>query len=924
METRFAGTGRHAALLGRARECAALDDLISAIRGGEGRALVIRGEAGIGKTALLKYLVEAASGVTVVRAVGVESEMELAYAGLHLLCSGLLDRLSRLPIPQRRALEIVFGLSDGAPPDRFLVGLAILGLLSEVAEERPVLCVVDDMQWLDQASALTLAFVARRLRADPVGIVFALREPGEELSHVPELEVRGLVNGDARALLNSSLGFIVDRPVREQVVAETRGNPLALLELTRGLSAGQLAGGFGLPGALSLAGRVEERFLQRLQAVPEDSRRLLLVAAADPTGDPALLWRAAERLGMAGTVLDPVAAAGLLEVGSRVRFRHPLVRSAVYRAAAPEQRRDAHRALAEATDGTVDPDRRAWHLAEAAAGPDEEVADELERAAARALARGGLTAAAAFLERATTLTLEPSRRADRALAAAQRKIQGGALDAIPGLLALAQAGPLSELQQARLDQVRGQLAFVSNRGSSAAALLLNAAKRLEPIAPELARAAYTDAMYGALFAAHLAAPGSSLRDVALAASAGSRQAPAAEELFLDGVAATFGQGYAAGVPLLRRALRAFGGTLTGGQELRRMSLAFLAASHLWDDDDWERISDQWATLCREEGAISELPLSLNSRAMVLVFAGDLDGGDSLVQELKATTEATGIASVPYGAMFLAALQGREAELSRLTEATAQEAMARGQGLTLAITALTMALLYNGLGRYESALAVAREVSELPDQLGTMVRAVAELVEAAVRCGELDLAERALERLEGMARATCTDWALGVAARSRALLSDGEIAENSYREAIERLERTRVRVELARAHLVYGEWLRREGRLVDARERLRVAHDMLSAMGIEAFAGRARMELLATGEKVRKRTVETVDELTEHERQIARLAGGGFSNAEIGSRLFLSPRTIEWHLSKVFGKLGVSSRKELSSALSDVGAVVPSV
>jgi hypothetical protein len=454
-----------------------LDDFAGAVRHGESRSLVLRGEAGIGKTVLLEYLIASASDMTVLRAAGVESDMELAYAGLHQLCAPLLDRLGRLPGPQQQALEIVFGLSTGAAPDRFLVGLGLLSLLSEVADEGPVLCVVDDVQWLDRASALTLAFVARRLLAEPVGILFAAREPGEELRHFSGLEVHGLRNGDARALLGSAVRFTLDARVRDRVIAEMRGNPLALIELPRGLTATQLAGGFGLLGPQALTGRIEESFVARLKELPDDARVLLLVAAADPVGDPLLLWRAAERLGIGPVAAEGPEANGLLAIGERVTFRHPLVRSAMYRSAAPDERRAAHLALAKATDREVDPDRRAWHLAAAAPGPDEEVAVELERSAGRAQARGGLAAAAAFLQRAVELTPEPPRRSERALAAAQASVQAGAFDAALGLLATAEAGALDELHRARVDLLRGQVAFATSWGSDAVSLRLGGSSR---------------------------------------------------------------------------------------------------------------------------------------------------------------------------------------------------------------------------------------------------------------------------------------------------------------------------------------------------------------------------------------------------------------------------------------------------------------
>src|SRR4051794_22673772 len=361
-------------LWGREREQALLHETLSSIRRSESRTLVLRGEAGIGKTALLEYLIASASDLTVARATGVESEMELAYASLHQLCAPMLDHLERLPAPQRDALRIVFGLSAGPAPDRFMVGLAVLSLVSDVAEQRPLLCVVDDAQWLDQTSALTLAFVARRLLAEPVGLVFAAREPGEELRHAPDLEVHGLPSGDARALLGSAVRFMLDERVRDRIIAETRGNPLALLELPRGLSPTELAGGFGLMGPHGLPGRIEESYIRRLRSLSDDARLVLLVAAAEPVGDPLLLWRAAERLGLELSTAAADEIEGLLAIGERVTFLHPLVRSAVYRSAPLQRRRAAHVALAEATDRDVDPDRRAWHLAQASTAPDEPVA----------------------------------------------------------------------------------------------------------------------------------------------------------------------------------------------------------------------------------------------------------------------------------------------------------------------------------------------------------------------------------------------------------------------------------------------------------------------------------------------------------------------------------------------------------------------
>ena len=911
--------GRRTALYGRADECALLDALIDAVRRGESRSLILRGEAGIGKTALLEYLIGSASDLTVARAVGVESEMELAYASLHQLCAPMLDRLSGLPGPQRRAFEIVFGLSAGAPPDRFVVALAALSLFSEMAEERPLLCVVDDAQWLDKASALTLAFVVRRLLAEAVGVVFAARQPGKELTHVPELEVRGLRNGDANALLGRAVQFRLDERVRDRIVAETRGNPLALLELPRGLTAIQLAGGFGIIGTRALSVRIEESFIRRLGKLSDDARLLLLVAAAEPLGEPLLVLRASEQLGI---VVSAVGAEtdGLLAIGERVIFRHPLVRSAVYRSADVKDRRAAHLALADATDPEADPDRRAWHLAAAAAGPDEQVAVELERSAGRAQARGGLAAMAAFLERAATLTEDPARRAGRALAAAQASVQAGAFDAAQGLLASAEADPLDEFGRARIELLRAQLAFASSRGTEATPLLLAAARRLEPLDLSLARETYLDAFSAALFGARLNST-VGLADVARAARAAPRQsndAPRASDLLLDALVALTDD-YDTAIPLCRQALDELSGERVSPQErLRWLWQGCVVALEAWDDASAYVLSNRSVEIARETGTLSELALALSARTPVLVFCGEFSAAASTVAETQSVEAATGITAAPYGALILEAWRGKPREARTLIETTIREVAPRGEGIGVAISEYARAVLCNGLGQYEEAL-VAAESARGYREVVAENWGLSELIEPATRTGRTDLATHAMDRLARKARATGTDWALGIEARSRALLSEGDLAEGHFRAAIDHLDRTRVRVDLARAHLLYGEWLRREHRRVDARAELRAALDEFRSIGMQAFAERARGELVATGEKVPKRTVETRDELTAQERQIGELARGGLSNPEIGERLFLSPRTVEWHLRKVFGKLGIRSRRELRHALGGPGA-----
>ena len=896
---------------------------MAGVRAGEGRALVVRGEPGVGKTVLLDYLAGRASGCRVARAAGVQSEMELAFAALHQLCAPMLDHAESLPVPQREALRTAFGLSAGPVPDRFLVGLAVLGLLSETAGERPLVCIVDDQQWLDHASAQALGFAARRLAADPVGLVFAARVPGEDVAGLPELLVEGLAEDDAAALLESVLTGLtgpLDAQVRDRIIADTHGNPLALLELPRGLTSAQLTGGFGVSSAMPLDGRIEESFRRQLETLPAQTQRLVQLAAADPTGDPVLVWRAAGRLAIGPGAAGPAAEAGLAEFGARVRFRHPLVRSAAYRLASVQTRQELHGALAEATDPAADPDRRAWHRAQAAPGPDEEVAAELEHSAGRAQRRGGLAAAAAFLEQSARLTLDPARRAQRALAAAQAKHQAGALDAALGLLAMAQAGPLDELQRARSDLLRAQIAFSSSHGRDAPPLMLSAAKQLEALDAGLARKTYLEAFTAALFVGRLSP---AVGDVARAArTAPAPPAPArAPDLLLDGLALLVTEGYAAGTPALRRALlTARGQDIPAEEGLSWLWLAERAAMAVWDDETWHILASRHLKLARDAGALSELPLAVRSRILLHTHAGELQQGAALIAEAQAVADATGSQLAPYGATGIAAFRGHEAEATELIQANMDGVTSRGEGRGVT-SGYSAALLYNGLGHYDKALAAAELVCEY-DDIGVLGWSLTELVEAAVRSGQPARASDALQRLTETTRASGTDWALGTEARSRALLSEGETAENCYREAIERLGRTRMRPAMARAHLLYGEWLRRENRRRDARAELRTAHGLFTTMGLEAFAERARRELLATGDTVRKRTVETVSELTAQEAHIAQLAADGRTNVEIGAQLFLSTRTVEWHLSKVYTKLGVGSRRELRRALASPGQADP--
>jgi DNA-binding CsgD family transcriptional regulator len=913
--------GHATGLMDRHRECDALARLIKEVRTGHSQALVVRGDPGVGKTVLMDYLAGRAPECRVVRAVGMQSEMELVFSGLHQLCAPILDHLGRLPAPQQDALRTAFGIAPGPSPDRFLVALAVLGLLSEAAGDRPLICLVDDEQWLDRASAQALGFTARRLAADPVALVFAAREPSDELAGLPELQVDGLPDEDARALLDAALTAPLDARVRDLIVAEARGNPLALLELPRGLSPAELAGGFGLPGAAPLAGRIEDSFVRQVQALPDQTRRLLQLAAADPSGDRSLVWRAAGRLGIPVQAGAPAMAAGLVEFAAGVRFRHPLARSAAYRSAAIPDRQRMHAALAEVTDPAADPDRRAWHRAQATARPDEDVALELERSAGRAQTRGGLAAAAAFLERAVQLTANPARHVERILAAAQAHMQAGAFGKALELLATTDAGSLDEIASARVDLLRGQIVFASSRDSGeASSLLLRAANRLAPLDLDLAREAYLSAWMAAAFAAHLAGAGDLLE-----ISRGARALPAPNhllrplDLLLDGFARLVIDGRGAAAPTLRQAVNAFASADTPVKEVLQFGwMAMGAADALWDVDSWRAIQVRQVRLARAAGALEQLPVDLAMLAQGDTQHGDFAAADSHIAESEAIATAIGGGRhASYTAMYLAAQRGHEAEVTPLAEATLAAAEAGGYASAVAAVHWAVAILHNGHGRYTDALAAAEEaIREGAVFLSSW--ALPELIEAASRSGNTHLAAGALKRLADITQAGGTDFGLGIEARCRALLTGGAAAGDLYQQAIDRLSRTRLRPELARTHLLFGEWLRREGRLPDAREQLRTAHGMFTAIGMEAFAERARLELIAAGGKAPKRSSQTRDQLTPQEEQIARLARDGLSNPEIGAQLFLSARTVEWHLRKIFGKLGVGSRRELDAALAQLG------
>jgi DNA-binding CsgD family transcriptional regulator len=919
------GRVQHPRLFGRKSECDALDRLLSDAISGTSRVMVLRGDAGVGKSALLAYVSHRAADWRVATAVGVESEMELAYSGLHQLSGPMLDHLDRLPAPQREALATVFGLSAGPAPDRFLVGLASLTLFAEVAEEQPLICIVDDAQWLDSASAQIIGFVGRRLLAERIALVCSARTDigNDVLPGLPDLSIDGLGESDARALLLSNVMGPLDAAVCDQIVNESHGNALALLEFPRTWNVATLAGGFGLPETHPVVSKIEQSYARRLGVLPSETQLIVLAAAAEPLGDPILLHRAAETLGVDMTAADPAVDAGLVQIGGRIEFAHPLVRSAAYHLAAAEDRHRVHRALADATDRDTDPDRRVWHRARAMPGPGEEVAAELERSAGRAQARGGVAAAAAFLQRAVALTVDPRRRAQRALAAAQLCRQAGAFDAALALLASAEDGPLDESQRARVDLVRGHVAWASGHGSSQAPpLLLSAGKRLEPLDAELARQIYMTAWFAASQAGPT--PKSDIREICRAILAVPQPVgpPRPHHMLLDGLALLATDGFAAAAPILQRAAELL--PEMSDEEVLGWGIAASAATAaMWDQEGLLAISTRLVRLVREAGALAELPLHLYSLGVATTWIGDFPGGAAIAAETDSIAAATGSHFPPFTLLRLRSLQGRESESSALIAEVIRQTAASGEQASAIPAHWAAAVLYNGLARYKEAASAAVKAGSNHLDPWTTTWVLPELVEAAARTGDAQLARDALKRLADTTQPCGTDLAVGIEARCRALISDGPTAESSYREAIDRLGRTRIRPELARAHLLYGEWLRRKGRRLNARQQLRTAHAMFVAIGMEAFAERAGRELLATGEKLHNPTNHTGDQLTPQEEQIARLARDGLSNPEIGAQLFLSARTVEWHLGKVFTKLDISSRRQLRVALRQQNRLLPS-
>ncbi|MCV7377918.1 transcriptional regulator [Mycobacterium alsense] len=901
-------------LVGRRAEQQKLSELVDRVRGGGSAVLVLRGEAGIGKTALLLDVRDRDADLRVIALSGAESELELTYAGIQLLCAPLLGHIDRLPDPQRKALRVALGLRDGAAPDPLRVGLAVLSLLSESATERPTICIIDDAQWVDRTSLQALVFAGRRLSAEPVMMVFAARgsQAHPELSALPELHLAGLSDADARALLATIIPTRLDESVRENILAEADGNPLALLELSRALPPARLAGGYGLASAGPVATRIEQTYGQRLGELPSQTRTLLLIAAAEPTGEPTWLWAAAARLGVGADAGIPAEQSGLVTVDTRLRFRHPLVRSAVYGGATPSERRQAHAALAEVIPGALAQEHRVWHRAHAANAPDEAVAMDLQRSAEQASRRGGTAAAAAFLARAAELTPDPVHRAERGLAAALSKLDAGDPTGAARMLA-AVTGTDNELLSARADLVRAKIAFAAQRGRDAPPLLLAAAEKLRLVDAALARDAFLEALVAAMIVGRLHADpkGSAAAIAAAARQLPPPAEPASADLLLDGLVVRLTEGHTAAAPLLRRAInRYLGEDAAGMADPRSHDITLRVLLDLFDQDTYNHLNAHQLELLRAAGELTVLPAALTTYAGSCVTAGDFAQAQDLLEQSDAIATATGAPPHHSIKTYLAACRGQEQLARQLAQATISEASERGEGSEITVVLFALAVLHNGLAQYDEAF-TACTTSLKYDDVGMYGHLLNEMVEAAARSGETNAAKAAAAQLIERAETTDTATARGYAARAKALMSVGSAAEQEYRLAITELGQSPLKVLTARTHLLFGEWLRRENRRTEARTELRTAYEMFLQMGADGFTERSRRELMAAGEPlgIQRRDTSTAI-LTTQESYIARLAGDGYTNAEIASHLFISPRTVEWHMSKIFTKLGVSSRREL--------------
>jgi len=907
-------------LLGREEEQSSILRNIEAARSGFSAVLALRGEAGIGKTALLDFAVEQSPDLQVARISGSEWEMGLGYSGLHQLTLPFLGGLEVLPAPQRNALRSAFGMDFGSEPNRFMVALATLTLLAEVASERPLLCVIDDAHWIDEDSAGALAFVARRLHADRVAMLFGLREIREYLpmfEGLPALELSGLAEKPARELLGSVVHGRIGKRVADRIVSETRGNPLGLIALGGELSAEKVSSGSPLE-ILPISERLEQRFLRDVRALSQPDQALLLAAAADPTLDNDRLCRAGAVLGFENPEASEAGVGQLLDLGPPIAFRHPLIRSAVYYGSSTTDRRRTHEVIASLIDSDTDPDRWAWHLGAAAIGPDEDTAAVLQQAAERGRSRGGFSGSAGLLTRAAELTPNEHRRAERFLAAASATVMAGVPQRSQSLLDLALPGLDSPAELAEALRVRGatlRLLF----DPAAVSALVEAARALEPYDIREARDTWLAALEAEVLAQH-DMTGSSLRSVAaeaLKVPEDSQNAGSMGDLLLKGIASRIAIGHSTAVPMLREAIAMMCTDGPYGEPNLPSPwwLGDIACRELWDDSSRREILHRLTAACRDRGALFSLSIALLAQFERETWVGHFDLAEALFVEGRDITTDIGMEVMLWDLFKVTLLgwRGLDAETRLVVAQSEALSESAGIGALLHHAYTGLVILELGGGKYEEALRYAQRIyDDDPPGYGTQI--LPELVEAGVRSGHMEMAMAALDRLSDRVKMAGTPLALGILSRSRALVESGENAETLFRESIAQLAGTESAPEVARARLLYGEWLRREKRRVEARTELHLAYEAFDTLGANAFAERTRIELKATGAEARKRSAGTLNDLTPQEEQVARFAASGSTNPEIAAQMFLSASTVEYHLRKVFRKLGLTSRRQLKMSL----------
>ncbi|MFI5728515.1 AAA family ATPase [Kribbella sp. NPDC051587] len=874
----------------RQQELQAIEALTQGAAAGHGGAVVVLGEAGIGKSTLIETVTERLDGWLVLRADGTEFERDLPYAALHQLCSPVIEARTGLPDVQRQALESVFGLAAGTTPSPLMVGLAVLGLLNEL--QQPLCCVVDDVQWIDAGTRQALAFVARRISSEGIALILAGRPDGAGFSDLPQLPLTGLDEKEAQALLRSTGRAGLDSDVLDRILAEAHGNPLALLEFD-GASGGQRRG---------VVEELEAEFTRRVRRLPEATQLLLSLAAAEPVGDLGLLRRAAKRLDLTLAAAAEAEDEELVMLGPRLRFRHPLVRSAAYQSATPGVRRRLHAALADATDVETDPDRRAWHRAHAVIDTDEEVATELTQAAERTQLRGDFASAAAFLERAAQLSPEPVEQAARLLAAAGLRLKLGTFSEAGELLTQAERRPLDAAQRAQVKLQRATIDVYVTRSPEATAALVSAAPDL---GPEDATGTYIEAFSSAMFIDRM--PGR-LRQLGarIRAQVPPCENPRPADLLLTALLDQAMLPVDEAVPAMCRAVDSF-----RTAELADpwwMELACMMALDLRDSEATDEISAHQVELARRQSALAILPQALKFQAVTKTMFGRFDEAEAELAEAAAIDEAAGSLSLAFADVILAAWRGNTEEFDEV-RASIQNRVERDE---LVAELYAAAVLRNGLGDYTAALE-AGLTAYAERELGSYViwPFDSELVEAAARAGQPEAAAPALDQLARLARTNPTPWAVAHHLLAQALLDPtSPDTDSRFQEAIDLLAQTDVRAQHARARLAYGEWLRREGRRAEARVELQAAHESLSAMGAAAFAERAARELSATGQRPRRDGTNPLDNLTAQERLIATKVAGGATSKEVAATLFLSPRTIDTHLRNIFRKLDITSRRQL--------------